>query len=164
MKEKDNSLIVIIISILAIGIAWVGTFFAFSGESNEYKSAMGDMFGVTNTLFSGLALAGIIFTILLQRKELALQRQELKESREELKRTATAQENSEKALNRQAENLKVSAKLSALNTLVNYYSEIEINYKKGIIQNPELDIAEIIKRRKEYAGRIEELLEAKESL
>lgn len=41
------------------------------------------MFGSVNALFSGLALAGIIFTILLQRLELKYQRDELKETRKE---------------------------------------------------------------------------------
>jgi hypothetical protein len=42
------------------------------------------MFGVVNALFSGLAFAGIIYTILLQRKELELQRRELADTRREL--------------------------------------------------------------------------------
>src|SRR5690606_20853252 len=44
---------------------------------------IGDMFGSINALFSGLALAGIILTILLQRNELQLQREELKQTRKE---------------------------------------------------------------------------------
>lgn len=45
----------------------------------------GDMFGGLTALFSGLAFAGIIYTILLQRKELKLQRKELKQTRTEFK-------------------------------------------------------------------------------
>lgn len=45
----------------------------------------GDMFGGVNALFSGLAFAGIIYTILLQRHELKLQRDELELTRAELK-------------------------------------------------------------------------------
>ena len=45
------------------------------------------MFGSINALFSGLAFAGIIYTILLQRKELELQREELKLTREEIKKS-----------------------------------------------------------------------------
>jgi hypothetical protein len=44
------------------------------------------MFGSVNALFSGLALAGIILTILLQRKELKLQREELKDTRAEFEK------------------------------------------------------------------------------
>ena len=49
------------------------------------RGTFGDMFGAVNTLFSGLAFAGIIFAIILQSKELELQRSELELTREELK-------------------------------------------------------------------------------
>lgn len=62
------------------GAAWVLTW-VFIDENQ--RGAFGDMFGSVNALFSGLALGGIIFTILLQRKELGLQRDELKETRKE---------------------------------------------------------------------------------
>lgn len=87
------------------------------------KGTFGDSFGAINSLFSGLALAGIIYTILLQRKELALQRQEIRDNRRELARSATAQENSERSLKRQAENLKVTARLNALSTLISHYNQ-----------------------------------------
>lgn len=48
------------------------------------RGTFGDMFGSINALFSGLAFAGIIFTVLLQRQELQLQRHELKLQREEI--------------------------------------------------------------------------------
>src|SRR5688572_19500767 len=56
------------------------------------RGTFGDMFGAVNSLFSGLALAGVIYAIILQRQELALQRQELELTRDELQRAATAQE------------------------------------------------------------------------
>ncbi|MDR6554663.1 hypothetical protein [Paenibacillus qinlingensis] len=50
-------------------------------ESIEGKrGTFGDMFGAVNSLFSGLAFAGIIYTIYLQRKELTLQREEIQKS------------------------------------------------------------------------------------
>ena len=36
------------------------------------RGTLGDMFGAVNSLFSGLAFAGLIYTILLQKNELAL--------------------------------------------------------------------------------------------
>ena len=51
------------------------------------------MFGAINSLFSGFALAGIVYAILLQRIELSLQRDELQLSRDQLVRSADAQEN-----------------------------------------------------------------------
>lgn len=59
-------------------------------------AAYGDSFGGLNALFSGLAFAGLIWTILLQRKELSLQRLELSETRKELKKSAAAQEEASK--------------------------------------------------------------------
>ncbi len=66
-----------------------------SGDaSNPYApaGAMGDMFGALNTLFTGLALAGVVYSIQQQREQLRVANDELKlaheervQSREELK-------------------------------------------------------------------------------
>ena len=81
-NENDNSIIIgsIIITILIIGL-WVATYFILKDKPE--RGTLGDMFGITNALFSGLALGGIIFTILLQKKELGYQRDELSETRKE---------------------------------------------------------------------------------
>jgi hypothetical protein len=51
-------------------------------NSGEY----GDMFGAINALFTGLAFAGLLVTILLQSQELRLQRGELKAQRHEFEK------------------------------------------------------------------------------
>jgi len=86
----------------------------------EARAQFGDMFGAVNALFSGLAFLGIIYTIYLQRNELALQRGELKLTRDELNRSAQAQEKSEEALSRQAESLRVTAKLNGLSSMMQF--------------------------------------------
>ncbi|MEM1158545.1 MAG: hypothetical protein AAGH72_09840 [Verrucomicrobiota bacterium] len=48
---------------------------------------LGDSAGLINSLFTGLAFAGLIYTILLQMRELKHQREDLKLQREELKET-----------------------------------------------------------------------------
>ncbi|MEM7602430.1 MAG: hypothetical protein AAF357_13555 [Verrucomicrobiota bacterium] len=53
-------------------------------RSWEQRGQFGDMFGGLNALFSGLAFAGVVYAILLQRKELALQREEMRRSWKEL--------------------------------------------------------------------------------
>jgi len=45
----------------------------------------GDLYGSINSLFSGLAFAGIFYTILQQQRQLSLQRDELSMQREELR-------------------------------------------------------------------------------
>jgi hypothetical protein len=94
---------VIIITVLVVFILWAGIGVAAYALLDDWQSrgTLGDMFGVVNALFSGLALAGIVIAILLQSEELALQRQELKDTRKELKRSAEAQEDSAKLLRRQ---------------------------------------------------------------
>ena len=78
------------------------------------RGAFGDMFGAVNALFSGLALAGVVIAIFMQREELSLQREELKLTREEMKRQAEAQERSSEALTMQVETMKKSAILNAI--------------------------------------------------
>lgn len=45
------------------------------------NGSFGDSFGSLNALFSGLAFAGLVVTLLLQRKELALQRVDLEDAK-----------------------------------------------------------------------------------
>ncbi|WP_146180620.1 hypothetical protein [Limnohabitans curvus] len=85
------------------------------------RGQFGDVFGVVNALFSGLAFAGLIYTVFLQREELSLQRKELELTRLELQRTAKAQEQSEIALRAQAEAALQSARLTTTNALLEHY-------------------------------------------
>lgn len=82
-KSKDKKLMIVgaITVILIIG-SWCLTYFLLKDDIKN-RGTFGDMFGSINALFSGLALAGIIFTILLQRLELGYQRSELRETRKE---------------------------------------------------------------------------------
>lgn len=52
---------------------------AYLGWTNK-AGEFGDAFGAVNALFSGLAFAGVIYAIFLQRQDLALQREELSKS------------------------------------------------------------------------------------
>jgi hypothetical protein len=89
--------VAVIVVFLAVVIAlwWVfgfQWFYTFKGENASQAAAnFGDSFGFVNSLFSGLALVGVIIAILLQGHELRLQREELEATREELERTADAQ-------------------------------------------------------------------------
>lgn len=74
-------LAVFIVGVLGAAWYYIPILYPRSEEAGQF----GDMFGGVNALFGGLAFAGVIFAILLQKKELQLQRQELKETREELK-------------------------------------------------------------------------------
>lgn len=83
-KEKTTKLYFFIIIVIIIWlISWAYTNYLYEDISD--RAAFGDKFGFINSLFSGLALAGIIYSIFLQQKELSLQRTELKETKAEFK-------------------------------------------------------------------------------
>ena len=48
------------------------------------RGTFGDMFGAVNALFSGLAFAGLIITLIMQHEELGLQREEISQTNDEL--------------------------------------------------------------------------------
>ena len=70
---------VVILWIVYLCIVWMSTWLP-----KDDKGVFGDTFGALNALFAGLAFAGVIYAILLQRKELELQREELKDTRAEI--------------------------------------------------------------------------------
>lgn len=75
-------------SVIAICvIAWflINRFIPCPGN----RGLFGDQFGVVNALFSGLAFAGLIITLILQNKDLSLQREELEQTRCEFKEQNT---------------------------------------------------------------------------
>lgn len=117
MDTKNPSLWVVSVLVAAVVLLWaaygrvVPCF--FTGPTSV--GGFGDMYGGLNTLFAGLAFAGLIYAIVLQSRQLAVQRKELTETREEMKlareeakRTAQAQED--------------LARLSALTSLLEVYS------------------------------------------
>ena len=102
--------------VAAVVILWAATPFAVSlfFKLPTEAGAFGDLFGSINALFSGLAFVGLVYAILLQRRELELQRLELQATREEMKlarteaaRSASAQEG--------------AARVSAITTLLEHH-------------------------------------------
>ena len=120
------------LAILAILLAWIiyGFVVFYTLPDWPERGAFGDMFGAINALFSGLALAGVILAIFLQKQELELQRHELELTRQELARTAEAQEQSREALRTQAYTLNLSAQVSA-------YAALLENHRSPVSGTPE---------------------------
>ncbi len=87
------------------------------------RGTFGDMFGAVNTLFSGLAFAGVIYAVFLQSKELTLQREELTLTRLELQKSADAQE-------AQANTMLKTAKINALSAKIQSYSQLLAGHRK----------------------------------
>lgn len=83
--KKNHIVIIGILALVVIIAMWCISYCYLKDMENEERGTFGDMFGAINSLFSGLALTGIILTILLQRQELKYQRKELSDTREEFK-------------------------------------------------------------------------------
>lgn len=92
MSENTKDVLIGILLFVAITALWWYSWYyidhyIFSPlsppDNGVERGVFGDKFGAINSLFSGLAFAGIIFTIFLQKRELKLQREELAETRDE---------------------------------------------------------------------------------
>lgn len=79
---------VFIVFLLILGLWYLNWWYVektIPADEISNRGIFGDQFGAITSLFSGLAFAGLIITIILQTQELALQRLDLKETRNELK-------------------------------------------------------------------------------
>lgn len=63
------------------GARWLLSIAMYSGDEATKLGQVGDVFGGVNALFTALAFAGVIWTAVLQRRELHAQREELRETR-----------------------------------------------------------------------------------
>lgn len=92
------------IPLIIVFFAWlVSGFLIWFVFSPQNRGVVGDMFGAVNALFSGLAFAGLILTMWMQRQELTLQRNELELTREEMALARKEAEGQKKALEKQAD-------------------------------------------------------------
>lgn len=113
-EKKSASLkwlliLIAVVLVVQFGMWWLIT--TFKMEASPQLGQFGDMFGAINTLFSGLAFAGIIYTILLQRNELSLQRKELRDTRVELQLTREAHQKNCEIMDQQLNAIKETASL-----------------------------------------------------
>lgn len=58
----------------------------YSIDASDRRAEFGDMFGAVNALFSGLAFAGLMVTIWMQKEDLRIQQEEIKKQNETLAR------------------------------------------------------------------------------
>jgi len=108
--SSDKEMLVWILVVAGIWAAFTISAFVVPVEL-ETKAKFGDAYGALNTFFTGMAFAILIYTAILQRRELELQRQEMRDTREELK-------GQKEQLALQNRLTQLSARLSALPQLV----------------------------------------------
>jgi len=120
--KKFNILILFALGAILIQLIYgVAMFYMIGTETG--RGTFGDMFGAINALFTGITLAGLIYTIYQQQKDVTA-------AQEMANRTTIAQENSAEALRQQAENLHRTATLNAYNIIISAYIQL-IQENKG---------------------------------
>lgn len=93
---KNKKIIVMIVLVVSLGVmffSFVLPWILIGSYGFDYSKygVYGDLFGCFNSLMSALAFGGLIYTIVLQRKDLELQREDFRQTREELGLQARAQ-------------------------------------------------------------------------
>lgn len=146
----------LIISFVVVIIIWAGSgvVIYYWGQNWSERGTMGDMFGVINALFSGLAFAGLIFTIIMQRQEIITNREEIEMNRKELHKSVRAQQKTQQALQDQAKQTHLTAWVNAMSTVINYYNTQITNPN-----NPPEMIEKARKKRRALIIQIDGLIE-----
>ena len=76
---KKSNRVVIIMFVLVIFLWSMSAVFIYTYLNTwQERGTFGDLFGAVNALFSGLAFAALIYTIILQREEISQNREEIK--------------------------------------------------------------------------------------
>lgn len=124
MKKYGASIALIFITAILVVIIQSSIIYCIYRKFGDWSAsgAFGDTFGATNSLFSGLALAGLIYTVILQTKELKIQREELKLTRDQVTEQAEAQK-------KQARYTLLICQLNALTSRQEQYIDLYINGK-----------------------------------
>jgi DNA-binding protein H-NS len=124
MSEPSSSKNLLTKLIIAVIIIWLASalMIIYGMDNWSDRGTFGDLFGAINALFSGLAFAGLIYTIVLQREEIGQNREEITQNRLELQKSVKAQQKSQAALKAQVKQTHLTAKINAMNTLIGYYN------------------------------------------
>ena len=120
---RNNLLSVMIVMVLVLFLSNLCLVF-LPYDENE-RGTFGDQFGAVNALFSGLAFAGLIYTIILQRRDLAIQRRDLQLQRKELELTRGELQN-------QTEQYTIQNKTLAVQRFENTFFQM-LNLHHGIV-------------------------------
>lgn len=98
-------------------------------SDKDIRGTFGDQFGAVNALFSGLAFTGLIYTIILQRRDLTLQRRDLKLQRQELALTRKEMEEQTAEFEKQNETLKIQRFENTFFNMLSQFQEVVNNLK-----------------------------------
>ncbi|GAA4899866.1 hypothetical protein GCM10023311_26570 [Flaviramulus aquimarinus] len=149
-KDLLPKLIFLVVLIWALSAVLIMVFLSNWSD----RGTFGDLFGAVNALFSALAFAVLIYTIVLQRDEIKQNREEIVLNRKELAKGSKLQQKAQQVLIQQVEQMHLSAKMNAMRTLVDYYNNQISNPK-----STEEIIEKAKQKRKQIIIQIDELID-----
>ena len=156
MRENSSKSGVFIGLMLVVIALWLLSAVFIIGYMDNWpdRGTFGDLFGAVNALFSGLAFAALIYTIVLQRDEIKQNREEIVLNRKELAKGSKLQQKAQQVLIQQVNQTHLSAKMNAMRTLVDYYNNQIANPK-----STEETIARAKHKRKQIITQIDDLID-----
>lgn len=128
MKDKERASLLVGGVFLFVAGSWLAFFFVWAIHVWPHRSLslnpqeaglFGDTFGAINALFSGLALTGVAFAILLQHQELDATNEQLKIARNEAAESESARRQTSDLMLRQTELMLATARLNAAQAISN---------------------------------------------
>lgn len=124
MENSNSRKHLFIFLLIGVIIIWAASALFTMNYLDQWadRGTFGDLFGAVNALFSGLAFAALIYTIVLQRDEIKENRAEIILNRKELAKASKLQEKAQKVLIQQVDQTHLSAKMNAMRTLIDYYN------------------------------------------
>jgi len=124
---KRNLIWVMLSGVVCLFLLNLSMVFFISDDNT--RGTFGDQFGAVNALFSGLAFTGLIYTIILQRRDLELQRHDLKLQRDELALTRQEMEEQTAEFEKQNETLKIQRFENTFFNMLSQFQEVVNNLK-----------------------------------
>ncbi len=123
-RSTSDKKYLFVILVFIVVIIWLFSAIGITTYLDDWsdRGTFGDLFGAVNALFSGLAFAALIYTIVLQRDEISQNRKEIIHNRKELAKNAKLQQKAQHILVEQVAQTHLSAKMNAMRTLVDYYN------------------------------------------
>ena len=119
---KKNIVWVMLGGVIFFFLLNLSMIFFVPGENT--RGTFGDQFGAVNALFSGLAFAGLIYTIILQHRDLEIQRHDLKLQREEIALNRREMEEQTAEFEKQNETLKIQRFENTFFNMLSQFQEV----------------------------------------
>ena len=122
-KKANRNLCLVVLFVFILWLAVFGVWLCYAVTKSNHRfdperaGQFGDFFGSVNALFTGLALAGVAYAVLLQHQELDAAKEQLQLARAEAKGGEEARRKSEEAMAKQIESMRVAAMLTAADAI-----------------------------------------------